>query len=262
MPLGASFDAHGTLPAVFGPVAPEVLERIVVVSPHFDDAALGAAHVLGAHPGSTVITVCAGTPPAYPAEPTEWDALGGFKAGDDVVAIRREEDRAAMAVLDAEPVWLDFVDWQYLKKRERATPEQIAAKLEPAIVAAAPTAVFVPMGIANPDHELTHDAARLVRDRLPDIAWFAYEDSGYKHIPGMLAWRVSKLFHSGLWPTPAVVAAAPDPERKRRAIYCYRSQIPPLERDHGLSTRLAAPVPEQYWQLAPPPDGWEGLTTR
>lgn len=251
---------------MFGPVAPESLARIVVVSPHFDDAALGAAHVLGAHPGGTVITVCAGPPPAYPAEPTEWDALGGFKAGDDVVAIRREEDRAAMAVLEAEPVWLDFVDWQYLEKHQRATPEQIAAKLEPAITATAPTAVFVPMGIANPDHELTHDAARLVRDRMPDIApdvvWFAYEDSGYKHIPGMLAWRVSKLFHSGLWPTPAVVTAPPDYERKRRAIYCYTSQIAPLERDHGLSTRLAAPVPEQYWHLAPPPEGWEGLTTR
>lgn len=247
---------------MFGPVAPETLERIVVVSPHFDDAALGAAHLLSAHPGSTVITVCAGRPAAYPAEPTEWDALGGFKAGDDVVAIRREEDRAAMAVLDAEPVWLDFVDWEYLKRDERATPEQVAAALEPAIAAAAPTAVFAPMGIANPDHELSHDAAVLVRDRMPGVAWFAYEDSGYKHLPGLLAWRVSKLFRSGLWPTPAVVAAPPDAERKRRAIYCYTSQIPPLERDHGLTTRLSAPVPEQYWQLAPPPEGWEVLATR
>ena len=244
------------------PVATEVLTRIVVVSPHFDDAALGAAHLLCAHGGSTVVTVCAGKPPAYPAEPTEWDALGGFKAGDDVVAIRREEDRAAMAVLDAEPVWLDFVDWQYLEKHERASREQVADALETALRAAAPTAVFVPMGIANPDHEITHDAARLVLDRMPGVAWFAYEDSGYKHIPGMLAWRVSKLFHSGLWPTPAVVSAPPDPERKRRAVDCYVSQLGPLERDHGLSTRLGAPVPEQYWQLAQPPEGWEGLTQR
>ena len=247
---------------MFGAVVPGELERIVVISPHFDDAALGTAHLLSAYPGSTVITVCAGKPPVYPAEPTEWDALGGFKSGDDVVAIRREEERAAMAVFEAEPVWLDFVDWQYQEKHERATPEQVAEPLEAALLAATPTAVFVPMGIANPDHELTQDAARLVIDRMPGVAWFAYEDSGYKHIPGMLAWRISKLFHSGLWPTPAVIPAPPDPARKRRAMDCYKSQLGPLERDHALSTRLDAPVPEQYWRLAPPPDGWEGLTRR
>ncbi len=247
---------------MFVTAPPGTLDRIVVVSPHFDDAALGTSHLLGAHPGSTVVTVFAGRPRAYPAEPTEWDALGGFRAGDDVIAIRREEDRAAMAVLQAQPVWLDFVDWQYLDKDERSTPEQVANELEPALRGVAPTAVFVPMGIANPDHETTHDAARLVIDRLPGVAWFAYEDNAYKHIPGMLAWRVSKLFHSGLWPTPAVVMAPPDAERKRRAIYAYVSQIAPMERDHRLSTYLDAQVPEQYWQLAPPPAGWEGLTKR
>jgi LmbE family N-acetylglucosaminyl deacetylase len=204
--------------------------------------------------------VCAWKPLAYPAEPTEWDALGGFKVGDDVVAIRREEERAAMAVFEAEPVWLDFVDWQYLEPR--VIPEQVADALEVALRAAQPTAVFVPMGIANPDHELTQDGARLVIDRFPELAWFAYEDSGYKHIPGMLAWRISKLFRSGLWPTPAVIAAPPDHERKRRAMDCYVSQLGPLERDHGLSARLGAPVPEQYWRLAPPPEGWERLTER
>ena len=36
-------------------------------------------------------------------------------------------------------------------------------------------------------------------------SWFCYEDTGYKHIPGLLAWRIAKLFRSGLWPTPAAV---------------------------------------------------------
>lgn len=123
----------------------------------------------------------------------------------------------------------------------------------------APTAVFVPMGLANPDHVMTHDAAMLVRARRPDWSWFAYEDHGYKHIPGLLAWRVSKLFRSGTWPTPALVPVVADFDRKRKAIMCYTSQIPPLERDHGLTERLDANVPEQFWRLAPPPPGWEGL---
>ena len=70
----------------WGLVDPSLLRRIVVVSPHFDDAILGAAHLLATYPGSTVITVLGGRPPAYPPEPTDWDACGGFVAGDDVVA--------------------------------------------------------------------------------------------------------------------------------------------------------------------------------
>jgi len=237
------------------------LERVVVCSPHFDDAALGAAHLLGAHPGSTVITLFGGPPDRYPDPPTEWDALGGFKAGDDVVALRREEDRAAMAVLDAEPVWLDFVDHQYVPRRERAEPTEIAKELGAALDDARPTAVFLPMGLANPDHVATHDAGMLLAtagDR-PGITWFCYEDSGYKHIPGMLAWRIAKLFASPLWPTPMIVPTIVDHERKRTAIECYVTQLPPLNRDHSLHARIGDSVPEQFWVLAPPPSGWEGM---
>jgi LmbE family N-acetylglucosaminyl deacetylase len=243
-------------------VEPAELARIVVVSPHFDDAALGASHLLTRHaPTSetTVITVLGGRPPAYPDQPTWWDALGGFQSGDDVVAVRREEDRAAMAVLGAHPVWLEFADHQYLAKGDRPHPDAVAPALEEAILAARATAVFVPMGIANPDHVMTHEAAMLVRDRHTDLAWFCYEDHGYKHINGLLAWRIAKLFRSGRWPTPAIVPIDIDVETKRKAIWCYTSQIPPLEQDHALTERLAANVPEQFWRIDPPPDGWDRL---
>jgi LmbE family N-acetylglucosaminyl deacetylase len=250
--------------ATWGLVDPSVLRRIVVVSPHFDDAILGASHLLTTYPGSTVITVLGGRPPAYPAEPTDWDACGGFVAGDDVVAARREEDSAAMTSVDAVPVWLEFADHQYLTKEQRPRPTDVAPELAAAIVALDPTAVFLPMGLANPDHVLTHDAGLMVRSDMVESeaapAWFGYEDHGYKHIPGILAWRVAKLFKAGLWPTPAVVPIEPDMDRKRAAIACYTSQVAPLERDHVLSERLAANVPEQYWRLAPPPAGWERLT--
>ena len=251
-------------PAVsFGhPVPAETFERALVVSPHFDDAALGTCDLLVTYPGSTVVTICAGPPVQYPDPPSEWDALGGFQSGDDVVAIRREEDRDAMTALAATPVWLPFVDWQYLTKEERAQPEDIAAELATVLADVRPTAVFFPMGLGNPDHVLTFRAARSL---VPDdgggdaTAWFCYEDSGYKHIPGLLAQRVAQLFTSGLWPTPAVVPVHPDRTRKWDAIHCYKSQIGPLERDHGLTPRFESNVPEQYWRLAPPPPGWERL---
>ena len=110
----------------------------------------------------------------------------------------------------------------------------------------------------------------LVRDRLSpsDVAhggggpsWFCYEDTGYKHIPGLLAWRVAKLLRAGVWPTPAAVPVAVDHERKMSAYACYPSQIRALEAEWHLSAKLGAPAPEQYWRLAPPPAGWEGLAS-
>lgn len=125
------------------------------------------------------------------------------------------------------------------------------------------------MGLAHPDHVLTHDAGLLVREGLAALdgvgddggpgrrpTWFCYEDAGYKHLPGMLARRVSTLFLRGLWPTPAVVPTRPDMVAKRAAILHYTSQVGPLERDLHLSEHLAATVPEQYWRLSPPPPGW------
>jgi LmbE family N-acetylglucosaminyl deacetylase len=209
-----------------------------------------------------VITVLAGRPAAYPDEVTSWDAAGGFTTGDDVVGARRQEDLAAMASLGAEPVWLEFPDGQYLSPADRPTAADVAPALQAAVAAARPSAVFLPMGLAHPDHVLTHDAGLLVREGLADgdaPEWFCYEDAGYKHLPGMLARRVATLFHRGLWPTPAVVPTRPDMEAKRTAIYRYASQVGPLERDFHLSEHLAATVPEQYWRLSPPPPGWDGL---
>jgi LmbE family N-acetylglucosaminyl deacetylase len=248
---------------LWGLLDPSVLAKVVVVSPHFDDAALGAAHLLTSYPGSTVITVLGGRPPSYPDEVTPWDAAGGFATGDDVVAARQDEDRTAVASMGATPVWLDFPDHQYLTAEQRPTPERVAPVLRQALTDLEPSAVFLPMGLANPDHVLTHDAGLLARAAMIEdgvaLQWMAYEDAGYKHLPGLLAWRISKLFRSGLWPTPAVVPVEPDMAAKRTAIGHYTSQVAPLERDHLLSERLDANVPEPYWRLDLPPAGWERL---
>jgi LmbE family N-acetylglucosaminyl deacetylase len=241
---------------IWGVLEPTVLERIVVISPHFDDAALGAAHLLATYPGSTVITVLGGQPPAYPDHVTPWDEAGGFVTGDDVVSARREEDRQAMASVKATPVWLEFPDHQYLAVEERPTPADIWPDLEKAIADANPTAVFLPMGIANPDHVLTHEAGLLARRELlgsgNKAVWFCYEDHGYKHLPGNLAWRISKLFRAGIWPTPSIVPIDLDMAQKRELIAIYKTQVAPLEQDHMLKERLDANVPEQFWRLSPP----------
>ena len=101
----------------------------------------------------------------------------------------------------------------------------------------------------------------LARDRLPDdVSWWCYEDMGYKHIPGMLAWRVAQLFRAKVWPTPVCPLVDLDDDRKRAAIACYPSQLLALEDDWHIGAKLDAPAPEQYWRLAPPPPGWERLS--
>lgn len=249
----------------WGTVAPDELDRIVIVSPHLDDAVLGCSSVMAAHPGVTVVTVFAGRPAEYPTPMGHWDTLCGFVEGDEVHVARRAEDAAALAVLDAAPVWLDFVEHSYLDRADWVGPDTVVDELEATVRGLAPTAVLIPFGLANPDHGCTHDAAMLVRDRFGvhggDVSWFCYEDTGYKHIPGLLAWRVARLFRRGIWPTPAAMPVDPDRDRKDAAVACYPSQLLALEAEWAISAKLAAPAPEQFWRLAPPPPGWEGLDT-
>jgi len=247
----------------WGIVSAAELARIVVVSPHLDDAVLGCSYILGAHPGVVVVTAFAGRPVEYPDPPNHWDALGGFGPRDEVHVTRRAEDAAALAGFDARPVWLDFVEHSYLERPDWVRPEQVVDALEAAVRAERPTAVFAPFGLANPDHDCTHEAAMLVRDRMladgDEASWFCYQDMGYHLIPGLLAWRVSKLFRRAVWPTPALVPVDVDFARKEAAVACYPTQVAALEAEWGLGAKLTASAPEQYWRLAPPPAGWEAL---
>jgi LmbE family N-acetylglucosaminyl deacetylase len=237
------------------------LDRVVVVSPHLDDAVLGCARFMAVHPGVTVVTVFAGNPESYPEPMRIWDVQSGFGPGDDVMEARRREDRAALALLDAKPMHLDFVEYSYNPGDRPVAPEAAAEGLISALSLLEPTLVLAPFGLANPDHDVTHRACMLARERLgATLSWWCYEDSGYKHIPGMLAWRVSSLFRRKLWPTPVCPPVDSDETRKQAAIACYPSQMLALEDDWQIGAKLAAPAPEQFWRIAPPPEGWERVT--
>jgi LmbE family N-acetylglucosaminyl deacetylase len=248
----------------WGLVEPAELERIVIVSPHLDDAVLGCSYLLAAHPGVAVVTVFAGRPPEYPAPMERWDDLCGFVEGDEVHEARRAEDAAALSIFHAQPIWLDFVEHSYLDRSEWVRPEAIVDGLEATVRALEPTAVFLPFGLGNPDHDCTHEAGLLVRERSSawarEPSWFCFEETGYKHIPGLLAWRVAKLLRAGVWPTPAAVPIDPDHGKKLKAYAAYPSQVRALEADWNLGPKLAAPAPEQHWRLAAPPEGWEALS--
>jgi LmbE family N-acetylglucosaminyl deacetylase len=246
----------------FGWVQPDELARVVVVSPHLDDAVLSCGLFLDRHPGTTVVTVFCGFPDKILDPPNWWSTISGFGPGDDVVAARRGEDERALARLSARPRHLDGFPERDLQPDEPvATPAEVADALAEVLAELEPTVVLLPMGLANPEHVCVHDAALIVRDRLgaDGPAWIAYQDIAYHQIPGQLAWRVAKLFKAAVWPTPVAVPLAVDPTAKRAAMAEYTSQVKALEADWVLWRRLDAPTPEQYWRLAPPPPGWEAL---
>lgn len=227
---------------------PRDLGRVAVLSPHCDDGVFGCGQLLAAHPGAVVVTVFAGSPPAY-GELTEWDRACGFREGDDVMALRRAEDAAALDELGAVPHWLDFCDSQY-----RRTPsiEILTEGLARAIDEARADTVVFPLGLFHSDHRLAHEAALEVLRRRPALHWFAYEDALYRCIEGLLEGRLAALFGAGLEPTPVELPRSPELDGKRRAMNRYASQLRALA-SPGMPGFLDAFAPEGYWRVAPRP---------
>lgn len=219
-----------------------VREHIAVLSPHLDDAVFSCGELLAARPGSAVVTVFAGAPPPG-ASLTEWDATSGFRPGDDVAALRRAEDGAACAVLDAEPCWLDFRDAQY-----GASPPvaELTDALLVAVAAAEATTLLLPIGLFHGDHHRTHAAALGVLAARPQLAPLAYEDAIYRRIPGLLPERLAALRAAGY--APARVSGSGCSARKRAAVACYASQLRALVTPGrpGIADVFAA---EGFWSL-------------
>lgn len=203
-------------------MVPASLQRIMVVSPHCDDAVFACGRLLDACPGAIVVTVFGGSPGNRPL--TEWDAASGFRPGDDVMAIRRQEDRQALMRLGASPMWLPFHDDQYDIPVSYA---QLRRSVRELIQQVRPHAVFVPWGLFHRDHRLASDACLDMRDE-GTAPWFLYEDTFYRRIPEELSARVALLRQRGVRARPVALGHAGRLGRKREAVACYRSQLSAL----------------------------------
>src|SRR3990167_1278628 len=129
--------------------------HMVILSPHLDDAVFSCGGLLTSRPGGTVVTVFAGLPAAE-AGPTDWDARCGFASGAVAMQARRDEDARALAMLDATPHWLDFLDAQY---GQSPSPHQLGEALLDTLRTLGAAPVVLPMGLFHSDHLLVHEAA-------------------------------------------------------------------------------------------------------
>jgi LmbE family N-acetylglucosaminyl deacetylase len=227
---------------------PSSLGPLVMISPHCDDAVLSCGDLLLDHGGAVVVTVFAGSPPA-PGALTAWDEAAGFAPGDDVMAARRAEDRAALTLLGARPVWLEFHDRQYGPSPSR---EAVAERVEAVVREAAPRVVAVPLGLVHPDHVLAHEACLLLLCRHANLVWLAYEDAVYRAFPDdPVARRLRALVTAGFGVERVDRGGGEAGNAKRAAMACYRSQLRALSGPSG-SGYADALAPERYWRLTPP----------
>lgn len=222
--------------------------RLLVISPHLDDAVLGCADLLAECPGSVVLTVFAGGP-ADGDVLTEWDAACGFGSAAEAIAQRRIEDALALEVLAAAPHWLGLPDDQY---RSTGQAPAIAAEVEHGISMALdryqPDRVAMPLGLFHRDHAIVHAAALAMLRRDTAREWHAFEDTFYRRIPGLLQHRLAGLAASRVTATPVRPDSAVTPQRKRAAVRCYSSQLRGLA-SPGRPGSADSEAPEGYWRL-------------
>lgn len=222
-------------------MSPAQQTRIVVVSPHLDDAVLSCGGLLASAPGH-VVTVFGGVPAAGTPAPM-WDLLTG--ATDPVARMRDRlvEDDAALAVLGATTDRLSLLDSQY--RTGPADHDEIVAQLRP-LLAGLPE-VHVPSAIGrHPDHVATRDAALAAVG--PDTEVLLYADLPYTLAFGWPSWvdgsAPDPLLDPGRWIAAEIADAGLDPTtlialprsltaeaaaRKQAAASAYTSQLPALD---------------------------------
>lgn len=220
------------------------LTRYAVISPHLDDGIFSCGQLLAALPGGMVITAFAGRPGPEQAL-TLWDSAGGFDAGCDVVAARRAEDRAALDVLAATPVWLDFCDRQY---GQSASIEALARGIETALKRHRVQSVLLPLGLHHRDHRRLHSAclSAMQRDRCARD-WFIYEDAIYRRYAGLVTQKLSELEILGVRLERIELPAGPL-ALKRAAVECYTTQLKALS-SFGSPGYADVFEAEVYWRV-------------
>lgn len=219
--------------------------RRLFISPHLDDAVFACGQWI-ASSTSIVVTIFAGSAPCG-TPLTVWDRECGFDEGDDVIALRRIEDRAALDALGATPCWLDFRDDQYGESRDMPS---IADAIGRVVDREAPSAIHFPLGLFHADHRRASDASIALLERFPSLAWHVYEDAIYRRIPGAVDARLQALRARAIVlerRSPALDGRAD--ARKRDAVACYRSQLRALRTRHAWDDIRA---PETHWALSPP----------
>lgn len=207
------------------------MRKILLLSPHFDDAVLSAGQLLAGRPDADVVTIFAGEPQEDTSTP--YDLKCGFKSSKDAVSARRQEDKNALALLGANPIHWDFPDEQYGEKVE---DKDIRFAIRDQLAKENYEFVLAPLGLGHPDHITI---ARIVRQMKINTHVFFWEDMPLRVVqPELVPPRLAKMRLTTL----VGVGDGPMVD-KIRALSCYRSQI-----GTGILNPYVMYVPERFWK--------------
>lgn len=206
------------------------------VSPHLDDAVLSC-------PGRILEDVAAGRRVVVATV---------FSRGDETYAVRRDEDRRALALLGAEPLWLDLPDAPYrdpyynsfrtivLDEHHGDHPfvAEVASTVRSLWERLRPARIHLPLAAGTHiDHRLVH---RAWSGLPPEVEVSFYEDRPYVFLRGNLETRLREIG------SPAGEVALHDFLASLRQTRYLSAYLPPgPERFRAvlqLARRLRAPV--------------------
>lgn len=221
----------------------------IVLSPHYDDAALSCGGMIAqrAAAGDAVIvaTVFGGRPDMAALSPFARSIHARPGAGADPVAQRVAEEHQALAILGAQPRPGDYLDCIYRREaaggrwlydREEAlfgpvdgADDELTDELAAAFAALAPAGgqcvIYAPLAIGNHvDHQVVQRAAARLGKAGYTVLY--YEDYPYVvRDPTGLAGALRQAAPRAGWLPQPVPLSLQDLERKIDAVTAYASQI-------------------------------------
>lgn len=241
---------------------------ILILEPHFDDAALSCAALLDRQAPLEVLTVFAGDPES--PRRGSWDELAGFADSAAALSARREEHSAAFAGSPHRIRALTLVEQQYLDGPRPASDVAAigrevtdwAARNPGGLVAlpagagwSAPRIVRRLARLAGRDRVRPHHAHLLVRDAAltalsDDWAPLLYEEVPY--LFGGPADRAAGTAASRAGRDAVELAEPVDRDRKAARIAHYATQLRLISpAGKPLDDPAALPQVERYWLLEP-----------
>lgn len=213
------------------------MKKVLLISPHFDDAVLSAGQFMADRPDCEVVTVFAGLPDDPDNVSTPYDEKCGFENARDAVGTRVRENDHALALLEATVINLEFPDSQYNKN---VYLNDMIRELQEIVDDGDYEMIMAPMGLGHPDHTMTTDAVIRLNTNLPIYLW---EDLPIRVIEPELVW--SRLAFLGLAGNELIQHATTGDKmaKKVRSMLCYKSQI-----NTGILDPYILYVPERFWR--------------